>query len=132
MNARRWAGAALVALALTGCGASVREEAVARVAIDFGAAVATDDGASACALLGPSTVERLEEDASSGCAEAIVDEDLPDAGDLRGVDLYVGSARATFEHDTLFLAEFQGGWKVVAAGCRARPDRPYDCRLEGG
>jgi hypothetical protein len=32
----------------------------------------------------------------------------------------------------VFLAAFPGGWRVVAAGCTPRGDRPYDCTLQGG
>ena len=34
--------------------------------------------------------------------------------------------------DTVFLATFPGGWRVVAAGCTPRGDRPYDCTVAGG
>jgi hypothetical protein len=33
--------------------------------------------------------------------------------------------------DTLFLTEVAGGWRVSAAGCTARPGRPYDCEVSG-
>jgi hypothetical protein len=32
----------------------------------------------------------------------------------------------------LSLAGFPGGWRVVAAGCRPRGQRPYDCVIDGG
>jgi hypothetical protein len=31
----------------------------------------------------------------------------------------------------LFLTVSGDHWLVTAAGCDARPDRPYDCVLEG-
>jgi hypothetical protein len=34
--------------------------------------------------------------------------------------------------DTVFLAVFPGSWRVVAAGCQSRGDRPYDCQVQGG
>jgi hypothetical protein len=34
--------------------------------------------------------------------------------------------------DTVFLAEFPDGWKVVAAACTPRDRLPYDCQVEGG
>jgi hypothetical protein len=37
-----------------------------------------------------------------------------------------------FAQDTIFLARFQSGWKVMAAGCSPVPGHPYDCRLQGG
>jgi len=27
---------------------------------------------------------------------------------------------------------FPGGWRVVAAGCQSRGERPYDCVVDGG
>jgi hypothetical protein len=32
----------------------------------------------------------------------------------------------------VFLAMFPGGWRVVAAGCQSRGERPYDCVVDGG
>ena len=33
--------------------------------------------------------------------------------------------------DTVFLAVFPGGWRVTAAGCTPRGDRPYNCTVQG-
>jgi hypothetical protein len=128
----RTGAVALLVSALVGCGGDVRSAAVGRVAADFGSAVAADDGAAACALLSPATAEKLAEDAATECADAVLEADLPDAGEVRSVDVYGGQARVVLDGDTMFVAELSDGWAVVAAGCRPRGERPYDCELEGG
>jgi hypothetical protein len=34
--------------------------------------------------------------------------------------------------DVVFLSTFDSSWKVIAAGCTARPAQPYDCIVQGG
>jgi len=41
-------------------------------------------------------------------------------------------AQVRFTGDTLFLSEFRGRWKVLAAGCSPMPRAPYDCSVKGG
>ena len=57
--------------------------------------------------------------------------DLPAPGPVRTVDVYGEWARVVTERDTLFLAAFGEGWRVVAVGCRSRGERPYDCQVQG-
>ncbi|MFE9773308.1 hypothetical protein ACFYOV_16820 [Streptomyces sp. NPDC005931] len=89
-----------------------------------------------CAALAPATREDLEQTAGSPCGEAIGGvveaQELPMGGAVRGVDVYGDQARVVLERDTVFLARFPAGWKVTAAGCRPRPERPYQCELKGG
>lgn len=89
-----------------------------------------------CAALAPATREELEQSAKSRCDraidEAIDEQELPAAGAVRDVDVYGGQARVVLEHDTVFLARFPTGWKVTAAGCRPRAQRPYQCEIKGG
>jgi hypothetical protein len=118
--------------ALSGCGAvSDREAAAAAAAERFVTAVADGDGAAACAALAPETVEDLEK-SGDACAEAIVDEDLPEPGPVGATDVYGQWARVVMPDNTLFLAVFRDGWRVVAAGCRPAGERPYDCVVQGG
>ncbi|QZY20220.1 hypothetical protein [Streptomyces decoyicus] len=89
-----------------------------------------------CAALAPATNEELEQSAKSGCVQAIGqaihEQELPAAGAVQGVDVYGDQARVLLEQDTVFLAHFSTGWKLTAAGCRPRPQRPYQCEIKGG
>jgi hypothetical protein len=40
-------------------------------------------------------------------------------------------AQVRFRQDTVFMAQFRDGWKVMAADCAPRPDKPYDCQIQG-
>jgi len=66
------------------------------------------------------------------CPKAILDENLPGPAAVVGTELYGQWAQVRLAGDTLFLAHFGDGWKVVAAGCTSRGERPYDCRVKGG
>ena len=125
--------AALTLIAPAGC-ASVAErgDAAAAVASRLLTAVGDKDGATACAVLAPDTASKLEQWAGKPCAQAILDEDLPAPGAVTGIDVYGQWAQVRLADDTVFLAVFPGGWRVVAAGCEPRQDRPYDCVLQGG
>jgi hypothetical protein len=92
------------------------------------------DAAQACDLLSPRTRIEIEKSTEKKCAEALDDEDLPDASALTGVDVFGHDAIVRFANDTVFLARFPEGWRVTAAGCRPGPsdDKPYDCDVTGG
>jgi hypothetical protein len=47
------------------------------------------------------------------------------------VEVWSDRAQVRAGTDTLFLTEVAGGWRVSAAGCTARPGRPYDCEVSG-
>jgi len=116
-------------LVLAGC-ASVghREDAAAAVAMRLLNAVAAGDGEAACAILAPDTAESVAEE--EPCAEAILDAKLPRPGTVVGADVYGQWAQVRLDDDTVFLAAFPGGWRVVAAGCTPRADQPYRCAVE--
>jgi hypothetical protein len=119
----------LLVAGLAGCGSvDGREQAAVGTALRMLGDVAAGDGAGACALLAPDTASSVSE---SDCASAILDEDLPAPGPVAGADVYGQWAQVRLTGDTLFLAVFPGGWRVVAAGCTPRGDKPYDCVVEG-
>jgi len=125
--------AALLAATVAGCGAPAEGAEASRVADAFTRAEATDP-AAACAQLAPETVKTLEKDAPS-CQQGLKDAGLPPAGERRGVEVAGHSAQVRYAADTLFLALFDDGWKVTAAGCQREssdPSQPYDCDVEGG
>jgi hypothetical protein len=133
----RWCGvgiAAAVALAtVSGCGTlSERRDAVTSEVTRFERALDARQSERLCASLAPATREELEQSAKHRCEQAIGEQDLPAAGAVRGVDVYGDQARVVLEHDTVFLARFSAGWKVTAAGCLPRPQRPYQCEIKGG
>ncbi|MBT2451410.1 hypothetical protein J7F03_30965 [Streptomyces sp. ISL-43] len=98
----------------------------------FEQALAGADYVRACALLAPQTRQQLEEDRHKPCAPALQGQELPQAGQVRGTEVYGRQALLRLLNDTLFLSQFTGGWKVVAAGCTPQGDQPYRCSLKGG
>jgi len=123
----------LLILALAGCApAGDRARAAAATAVRFLRAVGDGDGAAACAMLAPGTAEELERSGERPCAEAILAAGLPGPGAAGETSVYGQWAQVRLTGDTVFLATFPGGWRVVAAGCTPRGDRPYDCTVAGG
>jgi hypothetical protein len=136
-------GSPLVVLALLACSALLTgcsglgnpEGGNARSAVQRFQQAVQGDPAAACGLLAPRTRKQLE-DTEGPCEQALPEQDLPeqDAGAGSGVtsvDVYGKDAIAHVGDDTVFLARFEDGWRVTAAGCTPVPDRPYDCELEG-
>jgi len=119
------------ALLLTGCApVHERAEAATAVAVRLLTATASGDGATACATLAPDTLAKVAAD--QPCTEAILDADLPRPGAVVRTAVYGQWAQVKLTDDTIFLAVFPGGWRVVAAGCTPRGERPYDCTMTGG
>lgn len=129
--------AALVLLLSLGVGASCASRTDARGSAahagqEFYRAFAAQDGAAACAVLAPGTVHELEKSASAPCAQAVLDEELPEPGAIESTAVFGSEARVGFAADTVFVTDFQGAWKIVAAGCTERGELPYDCQIQGG
>jgi hypothetical protein len=83
-------------------------------------------------LLAPETRRELERSVGLPCDHALRHEQVPtDGGQVRTVDVYGDQARVVFAGDTVFLASFSAGWRITAAGCVSRGDRPYDCVVRG-
>ena len=124
---------ALLALTLSGCGADVERTEAARTADAFSAAATSEPGA-ACRLLAPRTLDAVEEDGTP-CAQALAEAGLAPAGEGSSVTVAGHSAQVRYADDTVFLARFDDGWRVTAAGCeRVSTDDavPYDCVVDGG
>lgn len=129
MLAATVAGLGLVVAGCSGAG-SPSATAAGQVAAAFSVAVHSEP-ASACGLLAPQTRQELE-DNSGPCARAIADADVPAAGRVLDAEVYGLDAMVRLEHDTVFLALFDTGWRVTAAGCTPQePQRPYSCEIKG-
>ncbi|THV29508.1 hypothetical protein [Glycomyces paridis] len=127
---RNGVGTALGVLLLcaAGCGTSGRESGAEAAASDFLAAVDRGDGAAACAALAPDAAEGLASSEDLPCAEAFAKADVP-GGAVESVEVWGDRAQVRTGADVLFLAELDGGWKVAAAECEARGDRPHECEV---
>lgn len=133
----RRAGPWLVALALlaavSACSSLAPDaDAAAHVAQDFHRALTDGNGAAACELLAPQTVETVERDSGGSCADAILDQDVPDGGPVVGRQAFGQLAQIVMTGDVVFLGAFGDRWRVTAAGCTSRVNRPYHCSIEGG
>ncbi|MFC9294590.1 hypothetical protein ACFTWH_13450 [Streptomyces sp. NPDC057011] len=127
------AAAGAMAAVLCGCGAPApRLDGARQAAEAFEQALADADYTQACALLAPQTRQQLQEDRDKPCGPALHGEELPAAGPVRGTQVYGRQALLRLADDTLFLSQFDDGWKVVAAGCTPQGDQPYQCSLKGG
>ncbi|MEV8100298.1 hypothetical protein [Kitasatospora sp. NPDC085879] len=127
-----WVAGAAALVVLTGCGqVSRREDAAAAVAAGFEDAAGRSDAAAVCGTLAPGTREELEDQEKADCEQALAQVDLPAGGPVRRVDVFGQQARVVLEGDTLLLSVFPDGWKVTAAGCEPRDQRPYQCEIKG-
>lgn len=124
---------ALLGCAIAGCGSGVdaREDAAARAAARFEASLRAPDAARGCAALAPGTLDELERSAEQPCAKALPEAQVPLSTGVRHVDVYGRQARVVTDRDTLFLSSFPDGWKITAAGCTPRPEKPYQCQIKG-
>jgi hypothetical protein len=137
MPARSLVGSVALTLLLAGCAGrgSVEEDRVGDTATEFLAGVASSPEAG-CDLLAPATLEQLESDGEE-CADALseVASDGGTGSTAPGepeIDVYGRDAMVRWGGSTLFLARFDDGWRVTAAGCAPRgEDLPYDCAVEG-
>jgi hypothetical protein len=98
----------------------------------FTRAVASGDSDAACALLSPTVADALAREAGS-CPDALRESPPPGPAPVVRASRYGHQALVVTAGDALFLSEFPGGWKVVAAGCAAQGgSKPYDCTISGG
>ncbi|GAA4113279.1 hypothetical protein GCM10022415_08520 [Knoellia locipacati] len=121
-------------LLLTGCAGrgSAEDDAVGDTATTFLAAAASAPQ-SGCDLLAPATLDQLRSD-DEDCGDAV--SAAAPKGDIAStpptIQVYGRDAMVRWADQTLFLARFDDGWRVTAAGCKPRgEDLPYDCTIEG-
>lgn len=129
---RGWLVLGISLLVVAGCGAIGPNRAGAeQAARRFHAALDHSDGIGACRLLAHRAIEEVESSEDKPCAQAIGDESIPAAGPVESSVVYGREARVVLHGDIVFLSLFKDGWKVVAAGCTPRINRPYHCDLKG-
>ncbi len=125
----RTAATALVLLAvLCGCAGASRGN-VEQAAQSFIEATASGNAAQACDRISPEAVRMLERTAKARCAQALRGLQLPGSSAVHGADVFGGNARVITDADTLFLSEYDDGWRVTAAGCQDLEESPYACLL---
>lgn len=123
--------AVVAGLSLTACSTADEPEVTAVTQRFLG--LAGSEPAAACTLLAPRTVERLADDAGD-CAAGLRDARLRAPDSIRTVTVAIDSAQVVLSGQVVFLARFDTGWLVTAAGCtRASSDDavPYRCPVEG-
>ncbi|WP_108249064.1 hypothetical protein [Planctomonas deserti] len=129
--------AAVAASALAGCSSLAPDAPSAEgVAVAFAAALDAGNATEACAMLAPGTVEEIESSEDTSCDAAVLQLGLPSGGQGLRAEAFGRGAIVELDNDTLFLVgDGDGdvrGWRVTAAGCEPRPERPYDCTVKGG
>lgn len=119
-------------LPVAGCAGqgSVDDSSAAAAALRFTHDLAASPS-GACGLLAPQTLKELE-DSEGACPSSLPGLDLPRATAVRTTEVYAKDAIVRLDKDTLFLARFDQGWRVTAAGCTPHGDLPYDCTVKGG
>jgi hypothetical protein len=126
-----------ILLSLCGCAGSADsatpgdDAAAAASAASFASALSDADGQAACDLLSAATRTTLEADSGSTCADAVTALHLPEPGAVRSSRSYGRAAQVHFANDVAFLTLENGAWRVRAASCEQRPERPYRCELKG-
>jgi len=122
-------GAGVLALTAA-CGVAPGTDGVTRAADDWLAAARAKDATALCRLLTPAAAESAVT-GDQTCPQAVGDLRLPGAGPVGEVEVWSDRAQVKAGADTLFLTKIDGDWRVSAAGCTARPGRPYDCEVSG-
>jgi hypothetical protein len=123
---------AVVALAatLTGCAAGSGEQEAPDVVQRFFTALQHDDPTTACGLLTSQARQELNTSEGEGCPDALPADRLRGA-DIGEVDVWSGWARVLTDAGTVYLTQFDAGWRIAAAGCRSDGPGPDDCVLGG-
>jgi hypothetical protein len=118
-------------LVLSGC-SSASQADVERVVSRFYGAYSDRDGPAACALLAPGTRRAVVSAADKPCPAGLLEEKLAGTGQPATASVYGDQAQVRMSGDTVFVARFPVGWRVVAAGCTRIRGKPYACEVEAG
>jgi hypothetical protein len=123
------AGAATV---ISGCSAlNPGTDAAVETVQRFRGELAAGHAGRACALLAPHTVEGVEDGETGSCPDKLARLSLPHSGALTDSRAYGRSAQVLLQDDTVFLTRSGNEWRITAAGCIPRGERPYDCDVKG-
>ena len=119
---------------MVGCGRDDDRARVEAATEHFFGALASDDGAQACAQLTDSTVQALEQEEQSDCSDAVGRLQLSE-GAPRSVEVFAFNAAVRLDNGaTVFAERTNDGWRIEAAGCRDAggppTEIPMDCELE--
>lgn len=115
-------------LLLAGCGVSGAQGDVTRTATTFQEAVQDKQLDRACALLSEKVLSSL----TDGCEQELKAAEVPAASGTPTTDVYGQNGLVRWSGEAVFVSRFPEGWKVVAAGCEARKNEPYECSISGG
>lgn len=103
-----------------------------QVVAEFEKEVAGQQWEQACGLLAPGTVDEIEQNAKDDCSKALPDENLPEGGGLRSIQVWGRASQVVLARDIIFLTTVDGKWKITAAGCKNQAGKPYQCTVKGG
>ncbi len=120
--------AVAVVVMCAACATGQRETGSRAAAASFLEAVGDGQTRDACALLAADTREELEYSEGEPCAAALESVELG-GGTVQEVTVWGDRARARASAGTLFLVEFDAGWRIAAAGCTPAAAGTYDCLL---
>ncbi|MFN2615724.1 MAG: hypothetical protein ABR581_01225 [Thermoleophilaceae bacterium] len=124
------AGIALLAIAGAGCGTDNSSQAVRHTVQGFYAGLQRHDGAAACRELSDDARSSLESQEKKPCDQAVLSLGLS-SSPIGPVQVYVTDARANLTGgEAVFLDQTPQGWKISAAGCKPKHEKPYDCELQ--
>ncbi|MER1995013.1 MAG: hypothetical protein ABTA24_00745 [Arthrobacter sp.] len=122
-------------LTVPACGASgPAPDGAEETAVSFYAALDNGEYNRACGMLAPATFEDIQQAEDGGdqaCAGRLRALSLQDPGEPLSAQAFGRNAQVAFDSETVFLTLSSSSWKVMAAGCTARGDRPYSCLVEG-
>jgi hypothetical protein len=125
----RMAGVAVAfAIATAGCASESERGDATDTATRFLQAAQDGDAETACALLTPRTRDDIVTE-DGPCQDALPADEL--TGSVTAADTWSEWAKVDTEDGSLFLAKFDSGWLVSAAGCQPDEDAPYHCLVGG-